>query len=240
MHRFPSELIELLSRSAVARIRAFAENGADIKREKLFWFPMVCRRSTHRASLQLLEQKMKSVLRPVKGPIPRSAITTMRTNYSEMLPKTLRNSAVGLNSRGSKAYKIAEQIGILQMLRSDSLRHLLEDLCGFRLDDDPGCQILCYGPGDYVGPHNDHHPEADHLRRGYVDFQMTLCTDSVDQQWLVFEQNGYLENMIDVGISSGISISFLPFWHYTTPLLPRHGRVAAARRWLLIASFCRH
>jgi hypothetical protein len=239
MNRFPREFTDLLSDRAIAGIHAFARKNADIRREKLFWFPMVCSRTTAAAGVDLLERKMRPLLRPVKGPIPRSTITKMRSNYSEVLPKTLRNNAVSLNTKGREAYRIAERIGLVQMLRSDSLRQLLEKLCGFRLDSDPGCQVLCYGPGDYVGPHNDHHPEAENLRRGYVDFQMTLSTDGVAHQWLVFERKGYLQDMVEVGIASGMSISFLPFWHYTTPLMAKPRKSATAKRWLLLASFSR-
>jgi hypothetical protein len=237
MNRFPSEFTDLLSDRARAGVRAFARKKSDIRRDKLFWFPAVCERATATASVDLLERRIGRFLRPVRGPIPGSTITGMRRNYSELLPKTVRNSAVSLNTRGRDAYRVAERIGLLQMLRSDSLRELLEAICGFKLDDDPGCQVICYGPGDHVGPHNDHHPEAANLRAGYVDFQMTLSTDSVDHQWLVFERRGYLQEMIEVGVASGMSVSFLPFWHYTTPLTAKPGRSATARRWLLLASF---
>jgi hypothetical protein len=239
MNRFPFEFTDLLSDRALAGIRSFARKKSSIRREKLFWFPAICDRTTASASVDLLDRRIAKFLKPVRGPIPRSTITGMRRNYSEVLPKTVHNNSVDLNIKGRDAYRVAERIGLLQMLRSDSLRHLLETLCGFRLDDDPGCQVICYEPGDHVGPHNDHHPEAAHLRRGYVDFQMTLSTASVDHQWLVFERRGYLQNMVEVGIPSGMSVSFLPFWHYTTPLMAKPGRSATARRWLLLASFTR-
>jgi hypothetical protein len=161
----------------------------------------------------------------------------MELNYSETLPKTLSNRTVILNGRRSPAVRKAAEIGLLGLLRSDSLREFAEAVSGYRLDPDPGCQVICYEPGDYVGPHNDHHPEDPHLKPGYVDLHITLSNRFVDHQWLVFEDRGFLTQVVNVGVQSGVAVSYLPFWHYTTPLVAKKGREGQARRWLLLASF---
>lgn len=161
----------------------------------------------------------------------------MKRNYSEALPKTLCNSTISLDGRRSKAFRVAKDIGLTEMLSSDSLRDFASKVSGVPLASGPGMQLIRYLEGDYVGPHNDHHPEYPNLRNGYVDLQITLCTKHVARQFLVYEQNGLLNAVHNVGITSGISISMLPFWHQVTPLEVKPGRGDDAKRWLLLASF---
>jgi hypothetical protein len=100
-----------------------------------------------------------------------------------------------------------------------------------------GIQVLCYGPGDYSGPHNDHHPEEPEARDGYVDMHVSLTMPGVDHQYLVYAKDGHLTELTRVSTVGGITVYRLPFWHYTTPLLARRGAEATSRRWVLLGTF---
>jgi len=208
-------------------------------RDRVRWFPSMVRPAVRREGLAALESAMAPCLRSAGRPIDPRAMAGMTENYTEALPKTLRNWTAMLHSPRSAGYRAAESIGLVRFLRSASLRQFAERVSGWALQDDPGMQVIRYGPGDYVSPHNDHHPEEAHLRDGYVDLQITLTNEHVERQYLVYEADGYLHRSVNVGVASGVSVSLLPFWHQVTPLIPRRGREAGARRWLLLASFIR-
>lgn len=237
MARFPADPFVLFSDRARVKIDALAASTGDIRRERLVWVPDVMSNEHVVACLRLLERHIEPLLKPVRVPIPMDAIRKMRRNYADAMPKTACNHSAILNSRRTRAARVADGIGLLGMMRSEGMRKLGEMLTGFRLEPDPGCQVICYRAGDHVGPHNDHHPEAFNLRNGYVDLHLGLSNSEVDHQWLVYETCGFLSNMVQVGVQSGISGSFLPFWHYTTPLAARDGAIAEAKRWLLLTSF---
>jgi hypothetical protein len=197
---------------------------------RLRWFPRLIRPDVRAAALLLLETHLSPHLRLVRSPVDPALIANMTRNYSEALSKSLRNHTAMLNDPRSAASKAAKAIGLTAFLTSPSLKDFAERVSGFELAQSPGLQVICYHPGDYVGPHNDHHPEEPHLRDGYVDLQITLTNDDVAHQSLLYD---------DIAIPSGVSVSHLPFWHQVTPLQPRRGREATARRWLLLASFVR-
>jgi hypothetical protein len=124
------------------------------------------------------------------------------------------------------------------MLRSASFGAFAAALAGRELRPRWGIQALCYGPGDYAGPHNDHHPEDAAARRGYLDLHVTLAGPGVAQQWLVYTRQGHFSEVADVAAAGTITAYRLPFWHYTTPLVPRPGATAeTARRWVLLGTF---
>src|SRR3984957_19842392 len=128
-------------------------------------------------------------------------------------------------------------LGIIEMLTSEQLRRFGESITGRTLQPDPGVQIICYDAGDFSGPHNDHHPEDRHLRDGYVDIHIALSEPAVKSQWLVYEGSpGLLNAVAEVGHGCMVSVYQLPFWHYTTPLVPVRKGVGA-RRWVLMASY---
>ena len=89
----------------------------------------------------------------------------MRRDYGELLPKTSRARTIYFDSRREPGVKAAERIGLVRMMRSASFRAFAEALAGRRLRAGWGLQVLRYGPGDYAGPHNDHHPENPDARR---------------------------------------------------------------------------
>jgi hypothetical protein len=162
----------------------------------------------------------------------------MTKDYGEVLPKTARLRTAYLERRRERAYRRAEEIGLVAMLCSTSFAAFAAALAGRELRPRWGIQLLCYGPGDYIGPHNDHHPEEPAARRGYLDVHVSLTGRGVAQQWLVYAVQGHFSRVVDVATAGGVTAYRLPFWHYTTPLVAREGAAAAAgRRWVLLGTF---
>ena len=95
--------------------------------------------------------------------------------------------------------------------------------------------MLRYGPGDYAGPHNDHHPENKDARAGYIDLHVSLCAPGVAHQWLVYSRAGHFSEIVSVAQPATVTAYRLPFWHYTTPLVTKRGKDAA--RWVLLGTF---
>jgi hypothetical protein len=190
-------------------------------------------------------QNLRSVLaRALTGrmqrldqPIPPETIWGMKHNYEETLPKTVRVWTAYFESRREAAWRAAEEIGLLALLRSQSFKLFAERLSGRALQDGWGEQVLCYGPGDYSGPHNDHHPEDADTRAGYLDLHVSLVSAAVQSHFLVYARAGHLTEMLDTARDGLVSAYRLPFWHYTTPLQARPGRESEARRWVLLGTF---
>jgi len=185
----------------------------------------------------LIDRSLRGVLTRMEDPIPAWTIADMQENYGELLPKAVRVKTALLESRRARAYRIAEEIGLLRLLRSSSFKAFSEVLAGRPLQRGWGIQALCYSPGDYTGPHNDHHPEEADAKDGYLDVHLTLATPAVGSHFLVYAQDGHLSQMQDVNTVGGITAYRLPFWHYTTPLQAKHKRAAEARRWVLLGTF---
>jgi hypothetical protein len=204
---------------------------------RLRWFPLALRPEMAVESLNLIERSMAPFLRPVRSSLDPALITGMKRNFSETLPKTLRNSSISLNAPQTPAFAEARRIGLIDLLKSASLREFATAVSGYELTEGAGMQLIRYRQGDYVGPHNDHHPEEPHLRDGYIDLQITLTSTGVARQYLLYEQDGFFNQSCNIGIASGVSVSMLPFWHQVTPLEVKPGREADAFRWLLLASF---
>ncbi len=184
-----------------------------------------------------LDRRYYPYLKPLTARIPRDALRGMKENYGELLPKTMRLRTAMLEKPRAADFRALQKLGIAGLLRDPNLQSLAERVLGLRLVPNPGLQVICYGPGDYSGPHNDHHPEDVGFRHGYVDVHVTLSGPSVKSQELVVERDGYFTESVEVGVPSAISFYHLPFWHYTTPLLSRPRARSAARRWLLLATF---
>lgn len=161
----------------------------------------------------------------------------MKENYSDTLHKTMHIKTACLNTKGSRAYRAAQKLGLLGMMRSESLARFAEAVTGYKLDRDLNMQVSCYEPGDYAGPHNDHHPEYPAIRNGYVDFHVMFANNAVDHHYLVYAEKGHFSKIVDVNVHGAISVYRLPFWHYTTPLAAKPGQENRARRWLLLGSF---
>ncbi len=240
MERFPAEFEDMLTAAgrrvlagrsplcgalAEPRCRFLAETG------------LVSERSA-RAAVRLLDRALYELLESLEQPIPPESIWEMTKNYGELLPKTARVRTAYLERRREWAYRRAEEIGLVGMLRSESFAAFAAALAGRALRRRWGIQLLCYGPGDYAGPHNDHHPEEPAACGGYFDLHISLCGRGVAQQWLVYAVQGHFSRIVDVVTAGGISAYRLPLWHYTTPLVAKaRSRAAEARRWLLLGTF---
>jgi hypothetical protein len=184
-----------------------------------------------------MDRRLASHLHVLSSPISKDIIRKLKINYSEELPKTMLLRTADLDAKSGKAKRVAASLGIIAALKSDELRHFGERVTGKKLLPDPGCQVICYEPGDYSGPHTDHHPEQREYRDGYVDIHIMLSSPKVASQLLVYEKRqGILNEVAEIGKGMSIAVYQLPFWHYTTPMIARPG-VDDARRWLLLASY---
>lgn len=239
MGRFPEEFADLLS-AAGRRVLAGRDPAcgalADPRRRFVALTGMVPVARAE-AARRLLDRALLAALEPMEAPIPPEATWEMTENYSELLPKTARVRTAYLEHPRSRAYRIAEEIGLAAMLRSASFKAFVEAIAGAELRGRNGIQALCYGPGDYAGPHNDHHPEERLARGGYVDCHISLATPAVAHQWLVYAERGHFSRMESVATQGGITVYRLPFWHYTTPLMAKPGAETKARRWVLLGTF---
>lgn len=240
MQSFPAEFADLLNR----RGRRLLDEAP---RFEVFHKPRVTPivllddlidKATARRAIAMLDDAVYPILRNMHTPIPREWLTKMCKNYSESLKKTVRVKTATLNSGRSKALDAMKSIGLAQMMSSQTFRRFAEIVVGEPLRDNHwGRQVICYEEGDYSGPHNDHHPESEGARTGFVDLHIMFSNDAVRSQWLVYEERGFLSASHEVSGASGIAVYRLPFWHYTTPLVGRAGRESEARRWLLLGSF---
>jgi hypothetical protein len=122
-------------------------------------------------------------------------------------------------------------------MNSESFVAFAEAVTGFKLKRDWSIQVTCYEHGDYAGPHNDHHPEDNSVKDGFIDVHVMFANNAVDHHYLVYEQNGHFSKIVDINTRGGVSVYKLPFWHYTTPLAGKPGHEAEARRWLLLGTF---
>ncbi len=235
MRHLPNEFEELLSSTGRAVLegrrslslgndRFLAANGLlDAKQAK--------------AVTALLDRTLKDTLTPMEDPIPPWTITGMQHDYGELLPKTVRVRTATFSSRRSKGFQRAGDIGLHTMLASESYYAFARRLAGRALRRGWGTQVLCYGPGDYAGPHNDHHPEDADARDGYTDLHLTFCTGGVATQSLIYERGGHFSEEQSVVTVGGVTCYRLPFWHYTTPLRAKPKQERHARRWVVLGTF---
>ena len=240
MDRFPSEFADLLNKRGRRLFRDLPHLESLIAKRQtpIVVLDDILDEDVVRDCIRLLDEGMYPHLRRMHTPVPREALTGMKNNYQEELPKTVKVKTTTLNSRTSKALDAAKNIGLADMMASSSMLRLAQAASKPPLRSDWWArQVICYEAGDYSGPHNDHHPENEAECNGFVDFHLMLSNKDVAQQLLVYEQRRFLSAVRDVSCRSAIAIYRLPFWHYTTPLMARPGRESSARRWLLLGSF---
>jgi len=235
VRRFPADFSELLSRRGLAVLsgrtplslgssRFLAATGLlDVRRAK--------------AVTLLLDGALRDLLTPMEDPVPPWTITGMQHDYGELLPKTVRVKTATFSSRRSKAFQRAGELGLHAMLKSEAYFQFAQQLSGRRLQRGYGTQALSYSPGDYSGPHNDHHPEDPEARDGYTDLHLTFCTSGVAGQSLIYERHGHFSEAQSVATVGGVTCYRLPFWHFTTPLLAKRRQAEQARRWVLLGTF---
>ncbi|HZI15261.1 MAG TPA: hypothetical protein VE153_33120 [Myxococcus sp.] len=240
MKPFPTEFAELLTPKGrrILEGRDREVSGALLDPERRFVAlrgVIDARRAA--ACRDALDAALQGTLIPMEDPIPEDSISGMTMNYMELLPKTVRVSTAMLESRRSRSYRAAEEVGLIALMRSDSFAAFAAAVSGRPLRRKWGIQVLCYGPGDYSGPHNDHHPEEPEARDGYVDMHLSLTMPGVDHQYLVYAKDGHLSELTRVSTVGGVTVYRLPFWHYTTPVVAKPGKGAQARRWVLLGTF---
>ncbi|MCW5773525.1 MAG: hypothetical protein KIT16_17920 [Rhodospirillaceae bacterium] len=238
MHRFPRQFADFLT----ARGRRLLEGRDAAHAGALAQKPFVAIRGAldpakARAARALLDEALLDRLQPLERGIPPESIANQTRNHQERLIKTVRVATAYLERRRSAAWQAAERIGLIAMTGSDTWHRFAEVLAGQALDRRSGRQVLCYRQGDYAGPHTDHHPEDPRAAGGYVDLHLTFASPAVAQQWLVYAEDGHFRHVCDVAVGGGITAYRLPFWHYTTPLVAKPGRGAAARRWVVLGTF---
>lgn len=237
--RFPAEFEDLLSRDGrrvLAGTHGLCGALADPRTRFVSATGLIDRRQAARLRA-VLDRTLMNALRRIDRPIPPETIWEMTDDYAESLPKAVRASTVYFDSPREAGAHVARRIGLEAMLRSESLRAFAEALAGRALAGGWGRQVLCYGTGDYIGPHNDHHPRNPRARGGYVDLHLSLASPAVLHQWLVYARAGHFTEIASVADAATISAYRLPFWHYVTPLAAKAGRAHLARRWVLLGTF---
>ncbi|MBZ4408160.1 hypothetical protein K8640_08055 [Myxococcus sp. XM-1-1-1] len=240
MKRFPSQFADLLTpkgrRILEGKDKAVAGALLDPAR-RFVALQGVVDVAKATACRDALDAALRDLVVPMEDPIPVDSISGMTMNYMELLPKTVRVRTALLENRRSRSWKAAEAVGLTGMLRSDTFAGFAAAVSGRVLRRNWGIQVLCYGPGDYSGPHNDHHPEEAEARDGYVDMHLSLTMPGVEHQYLVYERDHHLSEMAKVSTVGGLTVYRLPFWHYTTPVVARRGAEGEARRWVLLGTF---
>lgn len=236
MDRFPAEFADLLTREG----RRILEGRTAIRVDARAPFVAIANaldRDKAAAAWRLLDRALGPHLVRLARAIPPESITRQTRNYEERLPKTVRARTAYFERRGSKAWQAAERIGLIAMTGSASFRAFAEAVAGRALDGDGGRQVLCYGPGDYAGPHTDHHPENPDAAAGYIDMHLSFAGPGVARQSLVYARDGHFSEEVSVATAGGITVYRLPFWHYTTPLQAKPRGAATARRWVVLGTF---
>jgi hypothetical protein len=238
LYRFPRDFADLLTPRGRRLLEGRDAAAADALTRSTFASAAGVIDAAKAARLRaLLEASLAPHLVALAQGIPPESITGQTRNHQERLIKTVRVRTAYLERKGAKAWRAAERIGLIAMTGSESWHRFAEVLAGRALDRRSGRQVLCYGPGDYAGPHTDHHPEDPRTRDGYVDMHLTLSGPGVAHQWLVYAEGGHFRHVLDVNTKGGITAYRLPFWHYTTPLVAKPGREDTARRWVVLGTF---
>ncbi len=226
MRRFPAEFADLLTPKA----RRF--NGGPAS--PFFADATMIAPAMAAGAFALLERTLGPLVKKMERAIPPELIAGQTRNYMERLPKTVRVATTDIDAPRSKAARVADEIGLTAMMRSPSYLEFAAKLAGRALDPAFGRQVLRYGPGDYAGPHTDHHPEEPRAKAGYFDLHLTFAGSGAKRQLLVYAKDGHLTETVDVAVAGGITAYRLPFWHYTTPL---EGKGAKAARWVVLGTF---
>lgn len=240
MRRFPAEFADLLSPKGRALLTGrHAQSGALANpRTRFLALDGVIDPRQAKAVSGLLDKTLLSHLREMAQPIPPETIWEQTQNYAEALPKTMRQRTTHLDNARSAAFRVAQGIGLIGCLRSESYRAFAAALAGRPLKKKYGLQAIAYATGDYAGPHTDHHPEEPEAARGYLDVHLSFATPAVRDQYLVYARTGHFTEMVEVTQKPGLVTAYrLPFWHYTTPLRARPKKEADARRWVLLGTF---
>lgn len=240
MRTFPHEFSDMLTPEGRRILKGEAKNSCSLFNDGKRYFAIfhgVVDKGKAEDSVKLLDTHLYEHLAVEQRKIPPESITGMKENYQEVLNKTMHIKTAFFRRSSARSYLAAEKIGLLRMMQSSTFIEFAEAVTGLKLDPNLNLQVTCYDHGDYVGPHNDHHPENEEIKDGFVDFHLMFTNKAVAHQYLVYEERGHFSKIVDINIQGGVSIYKLPFWHYTTPLAGKSAQESAARRWLLLGSF---
>lgn len=239
LKKFPAEFEDLLNKNGKKIMKGHytSENFGKKGGTPIEVLSNVIDKDVAADCVKILQQNFYGHLKNISSRIDQNAIPAMKKNYSEQLAKTLKMKTLELGVKKSKTNQLAHDCGLMEMLASDSLKAFAEMVTGEPFGSPENNQIICYQHGDYVSPHNDHHPENDNVKNGYYDIHIMFSNEHVQHQWLVYEKNGFLNSTYDIASPSAIAIYKLPFWHYTTPMMAKNNREDDAQRWLLLRSF---
>lgn len=233
MRAFPAEFEALLSPKGRQLLRGRGPAYAALQREPFFTAAGLLDARVVPACTRILTRAFADLLVEQTRPLPPANASTQ--SFGEVLPKVARMLTVPMTSRtDTTAFRRAEACGLSAMLFSQSYVAFCQALAGTPLEGPRAAQVLAYRPGDYAGPHTDHHPEHARTRGGYVDVHLTFCTAGVKEQLLVYERDGHLTEQRSLATSGMVTAYRLPVWHYTTPLQTLR---ASDRRWLVLGSF---
>ncbi|HEX7333440.1 MAG TPA: hypothetical protein VF290_18190 [Pyrinomonadaceae bacterium] len=238
MRTFPHEFSDMLTPEGLSILKGEARNSLFLNGKTYFaLFDGVVDKRKADDSVKLLDTHLYQHLAVEQRKIPPESITGMKENYEETLNKTMHIKTAFFRRSSARSFRAAEKIGLLRMMQSSTFTNFAEAVTGLKLDPNLTVQVSCYEHGDYVGPHNDHHPENEDVKNGFVDFHLMFTNESVAHQYLVYEERGHFSKIVDINIQGGVSVYKLPFWHYTTPLAGKPEQQSTARRWLLLGSF---
>ena len=114
-----SELLTPLGRRILEGRSPWSGALADPARRFVGIGGAIDRRGAERLRAEL-DRALEPLLREMSDPIPEWTIRAMQQNYAELLPKTVRVRTAMLESRRAKAYRRAEELGLVALLRSAS------------------------------------------------------------------------------------------------------------------------
>lgn len=232
--RFPDEFEALLSpRGRRALQGRDAQASGALSRDQFFAAEGLLKPALLGDCARLLTDAFSDLLIELARELP--APNLARLPYEERLHKVARMQGMPTsNSTQTVQYQRAVACGLAGMLQSESYRAFVAALAGHAVDGPQNLQVLCYRPGDYAGPHTDHHPEEERMLGGYLDVHLTFCTPGVTEQLIVYERDQHLSEQRSIARAGTVTAYRLPFWHYTTPLQVSR---PSARRWLVLGTF---
>ena len=121
MDRFPAEFEDLLNRRGRRLIADAPQLESLMARRQtpIVFLEDVIDRGVAKECIRLLDESMYPRLRRMHTPIPREALTRMKRNYTDTLPKTVRVRTAMFNGGRSKALETAEERGYYESLNHD-------------------------------------------------------------------------------------------------------------------------
>ena len=248
MNRFPPQFADILNargrRLLESSREPFPQFSADAQGPDapIAHFSDIIQRRKARALIQLLDERVFAHIDtgpdeefPAFRPLPSGYAKYVRSWNSPYSSRLRMGNADA--EEDPMMHRIARRIGLSRFMNSDTLLEFVRRVTGYRVAPRNGqvyCQVSCYCTGDYIGLHSDLHRRNGKTRH-FVLCQLNLPNDAVANQMLVHQQGPYLSGAVNHD-QPGVSVLRLPFWHMATPLQPKAGHEAHARRWVAMAS----